>query len=603
MALTSRGAFSTHEQLFEHCQDLLQASETFVCAVDEITGFSDIQRTDTYSPLAPSACARVSAWHRSFVQQFVELHQGLPDGVEKRRIVNRFKAHLGKSAHWLKKPEAMLVDGMWDDHESVLMNTPPTLSTNLSRRSSLPSTQSLDSVPFYDEMSPLALPAVSIPMPQGYQMPTFTIPSFDLRDRPEQTSQQVVHPQHRFLLRAAQRILNFISTGKKEAVPVAMLRQFEEREQRFHFLTSSTGRGYCCTSSLPEFGGSFGKLRYAVCLETGRAFAIKEVRFPAAMVRKLIDRKLPKTGHSEISGLLNELSLMQAIEPDLEVHDAIEVQDKLYIVMDQLCGDCLDYNGIPQHIRVYFVYSMMQQVARALQRCHQAGFIHHDVKVENCLYREDGRVFLSDYGLAMPRYATEDKRFGTTHFPPEVLIDYPASASGYDTPIDIWALGVTFLTFFMEQDGIMPMRLWGHRRESDWQMQLHADEYAQWFAYVVRDNILDLERLKEHERYPNYATYSQFVADLFPMHPEIVSFVITRLLHPLPERRPSAQEVAECFEAITQAASESVQTNYARWFQEFTSMRGQRRQQLNQILRMLAMQRAYDSGHIGHWQT
>lgn len=598
-----RDVCGAYEQLHEQCSELLQSSESFVKAIEQITGFSDPLHDDSFSPLAQAARARICTWHRSFVQQFLLLHQSLPDGPEKALLEQRFKTHCWQSAHWMSTLNTKMDVAGFDDGDSMFANTPPLGPTDWSRRSSLPSTQSSSVSQSYSDMSPLALPMASISVPQSCLPLTTRVPSFDLdvselepSSRPPQA-----HPQQRFLLRAGQKVLNMISTGTKTSVPKITLGQMQVFGGRYHILRSETGRTYCCTSSLPEFGGSYGKLRYAVGVETGEALAIKEVRFPANMARKLLDGKMPKTYFSEIPSLLNELSMMQCFEPNLRVHDVIEVEDKLYIVMDQLCGDCLDYNGLPMPIRMYFVYDMMHQVARTLQRCHQAGFIHHDVKAENFLYREDGRVFLSDYGLALPRYATGQAPVGTTYYPPEVLLDVPTSLTAYDTPVDIWGLGITFLNIFADRDLSIPMLGWRHLHRSPARVRSYAEEYAGWFAQVVCDNALNPERLINQEQYPAYADLGQFIVDLMPTHPETINFVITRLLHPVAENRASAQEVAEWFESVLALAKDEVRTRYAGWFCEYAEGRSRDRRQLNRILRRVAMRQAYDAGYIQNW--
>ena len=68
---------------------------------------------------------------------------------------------------------------------------------------------------------------------------------------------------------------------------------------------------------------------------------------------------------------------------------------------------------------------------------HQAGIVHRDVKPDNMLRMEDGRLALSDFGLAtdLPTAAAVTVMVGTPHYmAPEVRAGEPATGSGRRRP-------------------------------------------------------------------------------------------------------------------------------------------------------------------------
>ena len=76
-----------------------------------------------------------------------------------------------------------------------------------------------------------------------------------------------------------------------------------------------------------------------------------------------------------------------------------------------------------------------------LAAIHAAGIIHRDVKPENLLRMEDGRVVVSDFGLATnpDQVPTVTVMVGTpSYMAPEMVMGDPASLRS-----DVWALGVT----------------------------------------------------------------------------------------------------------------------------------------------------------------
>jgi len=77
----------------------------------------------------------------------------------------------------------------------------------------------------------------------------------------------------------------------------------------------------------------------------------------------------------------------------------------LYMVMDWVEGGTLwrwAHTARPSALQVV---RLTQKLARALQRAHEAGVVHRDVKPDNVLVRaEDGEPFLTDFGVGHARW-------------------------------------------------------------------------------------------------------------------------------------------------------------------------------------------------------
>jgi len=84
----------------------------------------------------------------------------------------------------------------------------------------------------------------------------------------------------------------------------------------------------------------------------------------------------------------------------------------------------------------------MADLLSALVHIHRLGIVHRDVKPENCLLRDDGRLVLSDFGSAanLSEQALLLKRTGSLGYAaPEVLM-----GRLQDTKVDMFGAGATF---------------------------------------------------------------------------------------------------------------------------------------------------------------
>ena len=86
----------------------------------------------------------------------------------------------------------------------------------------------------------------------------------------------------------------------------------------------------------------------------------------------------------------------------IPVYRVGQVGGILYIVMKLIEGSSLDMilavpGGLPTSVVVY----VMRGVARALAYAHERGIVHRDIKGGNVLIDHDGRVLVSDFGVAL----------------------------------------------------------------------------------------------------------------------------------------------------------------------------------------------------------
>ncbi|WP_030597737.1 serine/threonine-protein kinase [Streptomyces fulvoviolaceus] len=129
------------------------------------------------------------------------------------------------------------------------------------------------------------------------------------------------------------------------------------------------------------------------------------------------------------------------------VHDVLDHDGRPWIVMELVEGrslaDAVKEDG---RVEAREAARIGLWVLRALRAAHSAGVLHRDIKPGNVLLGQDGRVLLTDFGIAQIEGDTTITRTG------EVVgsVDYlaPERVRGHDPgpSADLWALGATLYT-------------------------------------------------------------------------------------------------------------------------------------------------------------
>src|SRR5690554_5503570 len=110
----------------------------------------------------------------------------------------------------------------------------------------------------------------------------------------------------------------------------------------------------------------------------------------------------------------------------VSVFDQGQDHDMAYLVMEYLPGITLR-ELLEEHEQLTPEQSMdiLEAVLSGLAAAHHAGIVHRDIKPENVLLADDGRIKLSDFGLARPSTsatATGQALLGTiAYLSPELL--------------------------------------------------------------------------------------------------------------------------------------------------------------------------------------
>lgn len=162
----------------------------------------------------------------------------------------------------------------------------------------------------------------------------------------------------------------------------------------------------------------------------GVVFAAYDERLQRRVAIKLLHERV----RSGSTSLLREARAMARVAHNnvVAIHDVGEADGQLFIVMDLVEGTSLA-RWLHQHRPPWpKIVELFVEAGRGLQCAHEAGLVHRDFKAANVLVGDDGRVQVTDFGVAAPQAELREHSVaaGTPGYQaPEVLAGEPLDAS------------------------------------------------------------------------------------------------------------------------------------------------------------------------------
>ncbi|MFF4741605.1 protein kinase [Streptomyces sp. NPDC001268] len=126
------------------------------------------------------------------------------------------------------------------------------------------------------------------------------------------------------------------------------------------------------------------------------------------------------------------------------VFDVLEEDGRPWIVMELIDGQSLaDVIATEGTLLPRDAARLGEHLLSALDRAHQLGVLHRDVKPANVLLERGGRVVLTDFGIAVMGGSTGLTRTGDVIGSPDYLAPERAMGHRPGPESDLWSLGVT----------------------------------------------------------------------------------------------------------------------------------------------------------------
>nr|WP_328807121.1 serine/threonine-protein kinase [Nocardiopsis coralli] len=187
--------------------------------------------------------------------------------------------------------------------------------------------------------------------------------------------------------------------------------------------------------------GGVGTVWRAVDLVIDREVAVKELRIPADMGRNERESLLRRTTReARVAGRLTHPSLVTVL-------DVVDEDDRPWIVMELVEASTLEeLVALGGPLPYQRVAEIGLQLIDALKVAHNEGIVHRDVKPENVMISAEGRVVLTDFGLAAWNGESALSSSGRIIGSPAYISPERAKAGPLGPETDLWSLGATLYT-------------------------------------------------------------------------------------------------------------------------------------------------------------
>lgn len=183
--------------------------------------------------------------------------------------------------------------------------------------------------------------------------------------------------------------------------------------------------------------GSMGTVYLGLDPKINREVAIKTLDYSEVASDELPEVKARFFREAEAAGKLAHPNIVS-------IFDVGEEHDMAYIAMELLTGDDLTRHCKADNLLPFdSALDVVADVTYALEYAHSQGVVHRDIKPANIMVLADGRVKVTDFGIAQVMDASTT-RTGVILGTPNYMSPEQVSGTQVDGRSDLFSLGVVF---------------------------------------------------------------------------------------------------------------------------------------------------------------
>jgi eukaryotic-like serine/threonine-protein kinase len=126
----------------------------------------------------------------------------------------------------------------------------------------------------------------------------------------------------------------------------------------------------------------------------------------------------------------------------VQIYDRGEAEGTYYIAMEYLEGSTLKEAAAHRPLPVAEAIGYARQILSALRFAHRKGIVHRDIKPHNALIDDDGRVKVTDFGIARAGAASQMTEAGSIIGTAQYLSPEQARGGVIDHRSDLYSVGI-----------------------------------------------------------------------------------------------------------------------------------------------------------------
>ena len=133
------------------------------------------------------------------------------------------------------------------------------------------------------------------------------------------------------------------------------------------------------------------------------------------------------------------------------IHSIEESGDSCFIVMEFINGIELKEKIKIGPVSAKKAINIATQIAEGLSAAHKKGIVHRDIKSQNIMITDDGKVKIMDFGLAKMKGDSQLTKYGTTVGTTAYMSPEQAKGDNIDHRTDLWSLGIVLYEMLTAQ--------------------------------------------------------------------------------------------------------------------------------------------------------